>query len=244
MNSRLIIKLGIDPNCGLIGVDQTDYTQLPDFNLHVMLSYLVYNGDLVCDDIKTIDPTNIAYNKYDTYFKLNKDGVYGYYKLLVPTLEHYKVVSNGITSYNVDNKYFYYNGSFYYSPSAIDSPDDITGSMEVTDYFQIWDVHLTQEDLFWYDEKVFSICKLENCLVSLQKKVIENCYVNKCSTNVDIKYKRDFVFDSIYVLNYLINAHNYEEASRILSNLQSCGDLCQSDTFNHSNPDCGCGNSI
>lgn len=79
------------------------------------------------------------------------------------------------------------------------------------------------------DAEIFSICNLRNCLLNLERKIVNNT-LNECSkglckdtleTNVE-----DFLLTSIFVLENLICKGNYSEADRIVKLLDNC-DLCK-----------------
>lgn len=242
MDSRLYVKLAVDKNCYLIAADKSDYKSLSeDLVNHVMLEFI----SNVKEEIINYDLHIIHYkNEYlatslITSFLLKNDGTYHYYKLIIPTIEHF----NDTSKYLVANKCFYYNGHFYFSNHDLNSIEEVETLVPIEDLFILWS-YKDSQSFFWYDENVFSICKLEKCLISLQKKIINMCYTNECITDKDLKYKRDFLLDSIFVLNYLISVKNFTEAQRILDNLSSCGNICE-DEFNSSlNNDCNCGSSI
>lgn len=92
---------------------------------------------------------------------------------------------------------------------------------------------------FSFQKVVFSVCKLQKCLVNLQKQIIDNpksC--NECSSTSSVRYRRDFLLSALYVLDYLKDRRNYDEAQRIIDNISGCGSLCEDLTNNN---DCGCG---
>lgn len=245
MDSRLLIELVVDNNCNLVVVDNTNYDSWDgterDIVNHAVLELLMdKNKDIINSSIKPIyHRRGYLLNAFSSIFRLPFDGTYTYRKLIVPCLEHF--LSDNV--YLTENKYFYYQGSFYYSTKNLNSVSEISSATKIDDFNTLWD-NKEDQGFFWFDDNIFSICKLEKCLLSLQKKIINLCYTNQCVTNSDIKYKRDFILDSIFVLKYLITAHNFTEAQRILDNLSSCGNVC-GDEFNSSlTNDCNCGNTI
>lgn len=89
-------------------------------------------------------------------------------------------------------------------------------------------------------KKVFSTCKLEKCLLSLQLKVfnelVKNC--GKSCKNLDeTKSQRDFLFIANWIMQHLEEYDRFEELYNIYEGIQSCNSLC-SDLLK--NNKCGC----
>lgn len=89
-------------------------------------------------------------------------------------------------------------------------------------------------------KKVFSTCKLEKCLLSLQLKVfnelVKNC--GKGCKNLDeIKSQRDFLFIANWIMQHLEEYDRFEELYNIYEGIQSCNSLCNDLLKNNK---CGC----
>ena len=103
------------------------------------------------------------------------------------------------------------------------------------------------EDLLEYIEdkslmpivEMFSICKLRNCLLNVEKdyisKFLKECSTNSHCSNDSIDVTRDFLLSTIFVLEHLICTGQTVEATRILKNISSCT-LCS----NNKTTNCGC----
>lgn len=97
-------------------------------------------------------------------------------------------------------------------------------------------------------DQLFSIYNLRKCLLNRERdylnSFLSNCKgsIGKCSQN-DSSAMADFLLASIFVLEQLICAGNFDEATRILDliNNNGCG-IC-SEVKTNTN-DCGCGKSI
>ena len=113
----------------------------------------------------------------------------------------------------------------------------LSNSKEIDNYVELEKIKGSQT--FVYKSVFVSICKLQNCLIKLQRKILDdprNCL--DCNLQNNIRYNRDFLLSSIYVLQYLICTQNYSEIERIINNLKSCSNICEDyDSLN----DCGCG---
>lgn len=88
--------------------------------------------------------------------------------------------------------------------------------------------------------EIFSICKLRNCLLHLEKDFItsflKGCNTNTHCSNDASNVTRDFLLSTIFVLEHLICTGQTTEALRILKNISSCT-LCSD---NKSTNNCGC----
>lgn len=245
--SRLYIELAVDNECRLIAIDRSNYSALEDQNdliNHVMVEFVSNISDEIIGHKFNIilHERDYLLRRFSSRFLLKIDGTYHYYKLIIPTIYHFES-SEDPKKYLVENKCFFYNGSFYFSDHDLNSLEEIASLSPITDLMKLWEYKDTQL-FFWFDDYVFSICKLERCLVSLQKKIISMCYTNECVTDKDIKYKRDFILDSVFVLKYLISVKNYTEAQRILDNLSSCGNVCGDELNSSTNLGCNCGGTL
>lgn len=240
MKSRLNIFLELEHDGILHVFDRTYYDGWEnDLKDHVMIEYLLNDADDVVDyDIRPIlISRDYLTEKFETSYKLPNDGIFKYRKLIIPTLNHF---FDGDV-YLTKDKYFYYNRNIYFSNTDITDLSSVKDLERVTNLILLWNNKDSQK-FFWFEENLFSICNLENCLLSLQKEVIENCYYKKCTSDLDLKFKRDFILDSVFVLKHLIAMHNYQEAQRILNNLLSCDSTLCGNTNKLGG--CGCGKTV
>lgn len=263
--NNLSIQLIVNPQCQLVAVDNTKYVniQTPDGNFldditkHVSLEFLVYLDNDDYEDKTLIFKKYLhnreEYNKNITVIDFPKDGTFTYYKLMIPTLEHLiKDDGEFYTVVKLKDQTFYHKGKFYLGledtrlSEGIEDFDKALKDIkltkdnveEISNYLDIYKKQGTQT--FSYQKIIFSVCKLQNCLVNLQKQILmdpNSC--SDCSNNTSIRYKRDFLLSALYVLDYLKDRNNYDEAQRILDNLSSCGDSLCGDIL--SKNDCGCG---
>lgn len=238
MQKQLDINLYGQPNCKLVSTDNTNY-ESSDLAEHVMIEFLSYSNDNfhLIKSVRILQEPNEKINsKFSSKFTLEKDGIYYYYKLVVPTLSH--LTKTG-SQYN--NELYFDNGKLY--------KYDSNKSEEVDNYIDAY--NLVQDNAasqtFYCPKKViFTACNLQKCLVSLQKKLLFSnsctCSYEKCKTDETLRNHRDFLLSALYVLDYLKKIGNIEEAQRILDNLSSCNSICgDEDRSNGYNKDCGCG---
>lgn len=265
--NNLSIQLIVNPHCQLIAMDNTRYFNLTarsndiidSLLQHVSLEFLVYR-DEECPVNSTIifkeyKHSRGEYSQNISTIIFPQDGIFTYYKFVIPKIEHLIKLDN--RTIKMQDQVFYYNKQFYIGTSNIEFIEttiedvlenhisEVLEHAEVIDnYLDIWkyikESNATQT--FSFQEIIFSMCKLQKCLVNLQKKTLldtKNCL--ECDTNTSIRYKRDFLLSALYVLDYLKDRKNYDEAQRILDNLSTCDNLC-GDELNLNN-NCGCGST-
>lgn len=100
--------------------------------------------------------------------------------------------------------------------------------------------------VYWYTNKFFTVCRLNNCLIKLINNSVRNKIKNGCGltcTNSEDQAQIDFLMETSFILKYLTERKRYEDAQRILNSLSRCGGLCNNE-FNNNNTDCGCGKTL
>ena len=204
-----------------------------DWKQHVFIDFLENNSystdDLTVleDSIRCLDlETNDIRTPY--LYKLPKDGLYIYNKYCIEKLEHLKS-----------------------SDADTDGQNEtltVESAKKVEDYSELSSL-ITDEIEYWTNKQIVSICYLNKCLISLQKKMIydnlnSKCTYDNCSSDESIRNMRNFLFDSVYILSYLIEQGSYLEAQRIIEDLTSCNYICK-DILGETNYNkCDCGATI
>lgn len=245
------MKLNIDfnlskYNCELITVDNTEYSTMLDKLIFIeFLCYFAYDDDeaslLPIKKSKKISSYN-SDNNYRCYkYITDYDGRYIYTKYGIYNIE--ALLDNG--EYKLKDKIFYYNDEIYLGLSNVSSLDNINSSTAklISNWYTLKDYINTNID-YYYSTEIFTFCKLNKCVINYQKqtlfKKIESC--NKICKEDNEKSLRDFLFISVYVLDYLVCIGNYAEAQRILESLSACGELCNDSVFISSTTNCNCKN--
>ena len=150
MKQELNIKILENKECG---ITVTDYTSYNESIKAAFIEFVVKDESIIYNIVREVNtPSDIATN---TEIPINKDGLYIYHKLIIPTLEYYKA---GDLSYNVANKCFYYNQKLYKSDSNItlDQIDTCEKISNVSDMLGLVD----NEDVSYYTEDFFILCRL------------------------------------------------------------------------------------
>ena len=238
MKQELNIKILENQECG---ITVTDYTSYNESIKAAFIEFVVKDESIIYNIVREVNtPSDIATN---TEIPINKDGLYIYHKLIIPTLEYYKA---GDLSYNVANKCFYYNQKLYKSDSNItlDQIDTCEKISNVSDMLELVD----SEDVSYYTENFFVLCRLRNCFLqrinlSLLDSVEVDCHL-ECIKSSKNLIARNFMIASLAVLDWLVANKDYDEAKRILNILDSCDDyLCPSEYNSDIMGGCNCGKS-
>ena len=238
MKQELNIKILENQECG---ITVTDYTSYNESIKAAFIEFVVKDESIIYNIVREVNtPSDIATN---TEIPINKDGLYIYHKLIIPTLEYYKAED---LSYNVANKCFYYNQKLYRSDSNItlDQIDTCEKISNVSDMLGLVD----SEDVSYYTENFFVLCRLRNCFLqrinlSLLDSVEVDCHL-ECIKSSKNLIARNFMIASLAVLDWLIANKDYDEAKRILNILDSCDDyLCPSEYNSSIMGGCNCGKS-
>ncbi len=248
---RLDINLKMNNDCNFQAYDTSEYTEANSADLlqHVFLEFMVllpYSPTIQLLPIKaskkitrfTNTSNNITLDRRYLY-SLQNDGRYLYSKYGLMTINHSGIYDG--QTYNIKNKVFYDNDKIYFGIENTTTPIfDNTNSKEIVNWYDLRQ-YVAYGINFFFDKEIISICKLEKCLINLQKQAIfdglKNCDYNSCKKNDSIKLQRDFLFTSVYVLQYIISSGNFLEAQRIIESLSSCGSLC--DDSNSGGCNCG-----
>ncbi len=164
----------------------------------IFIEFLVGNN---IDSKSTLKATE----KYEDYSYDIKDGFFTYYKLEISK------TSNG-------NNLYYNNNTLYYKGEEVTDFKELITQLELT--------NIGIYDAFYKD--IFSYCKLEKCVIELQRKAIfdglKNCNIGKCDS--ETKKQRDFLYISLVVVENLVCQKKFLEAETILDGITSCNSLC------------------
>lgn len=257
MNQILDITLTLDNNI-LTAVDST-VKNMPDnaeedyIQNYCTVEFITHNGEenIVGNPIIQRINTNPTMSSV-SQFELNDNGIYYYYKMSIPLIDHFIGTEHTINL--LGEVYFDNEGRL---KQIVEKPvssekQSILESSEVIDYIDAY-YAITKnlgssleanESYFFPKKSIFSICKIRKCLVYLQRKMLfSSNEENRCQTSSELRNRRDFLLSAVYVINYLTETGNFEEAQRIVDNLSSSCDFTCGDDLEIFN-DCGCGHTI
>lgn len=240
VNQNILHTLGIKDFSKLVGAEF-----LTDVDDKLMMSTIVVKKDLYAEMFKG-ETTKITFPK---------DGVFHYYKLLIPKLSYFHsgFISPDETQphkqlakyYVPEGEVFFWENTFRIADITITGIEsEVIKNTSIISLDEIWGKH--PSSIVSFQKPVFSFCKLQKCLVNLQKQILKgsnNCdSCEKLYGKTYIQYTRDLLLNSIYVLEYLTQNGRYEEAQDIVDRLSDCsGTICDNSELKSN---CNCGKAI
>lgn len=172
----------------------------------------------------------------ESHYTFDKDGYYSIYHIILPTMDWYKSNPDFINDY--DCVVVYDKGKFkviYHGTPEIKEVD--------LDYVFLIGASPNLESTIAYSEKeVFITCHLEKCYVDYSKDLLDT-QLNACKRNIDGQFERDFLWMTLNVIDYYIGFGQFNEAQRILEQVNYCNGFCKENQCNKCKPkksDCGC----
>lgn len=187
---------------------------------------------------ETIDTLFTDHSSYldEQYYDIEQDGHYTIYHCILPTYEWFQkeiekpdnLTKKDINIYFTDGKqiYNYCNNKIEVVESAvlaIVNTENTTISRVCADEFMIY--------------------QLYDCYINLCKLLFNDLGI-RCKKSGDfdeITYKRDFLWMTINVLKYQVEFGNFNEAERILEEVNYCGGFCNgSEVRPKQGSGCGC----
>lgn len=195
MKQELNIKILENRDCG---VTATDYTSYNKSIKAAFIEFIVKESSIVYNIVRVVNaPSDIITN---TDISINEDGLYTYHKLIIPTLEYYRV---GDLSYNVANKCFYYDQKIYKSDSNItlDQINSCEKISNISDMLKLVD----NNDVSYYKEDFFVLCRLRNCFLQrINLNILDfieaECNL-ECIKSSENLIARNFMIASLAVLD-------------------------------------------
>ena len=229
MEQELNIELLENQDCCFTAVDST---RIPlDSNNKVNRAYIefvVKDSSIVYNIInEAVDESDVLNN---TIITPGSDGLFKYYKIVIPTLEYYRA---GDSSYSIESgRFFYIDQKIYKVNTTLASADNIESSCtQLTSIMDLWNSREEDNNIYYAYKEFFSICRIKNCYLNRVAESISNDASKICNSNCGVDgsstEKRDFMLATLYVLEYLISIKDYDEANRILNIILTCDDyLC------------------
>lgn len=146
-------------------------------------------------------------------FSTKSDGFYTLVTLLVPLDE--------------TMPYYYKDGKFYKNIQEVNIQEIIEVNPEYSKINPIYDYY-------------FQTCRLKKCYIKACQEIFNETAPLRCSSgkvNQDSIYKRDLIWATLNVIEYMTEFDQYEEAERLLEEVTDCNGICPQEY----NKGCGCG---
>lgn len=90
---------------------------------------------------------------------------------------------------------------------------------------------------------IFSICHLRKCYKNICQSIFNSRIFDKCfkaKVNSDLIFRRDLVWATINVIQYLVDSEQFAEAQLVLERINECPGLCTEQEKESGKKGCGC----
>lgn len=90
---------------------------------------------------------------------------------------------------------------------------------------------------------IFSICHLRKCYKNICQSIFNSRIFDKCfkaKVNSDLIFRRDLVWATINVIQYLVDSKQFAEAQLVLERINECPGLCTEQEKESGKKGCGC----
>lgn len=168
-----------------------------------------------------------------TKVKLNDDGLYNMYYIVIP---NQKWIDNVPES--IKNKYdviYYYDGENVCKISngviVTVNPVELEGNISNST--------IKKETYEFISTNLLWNCYINLCYQIFNDRGMSSCW-NKNKIDSELVYKRDLVWMALNVINYLSDIGQTNEIQRILKQINGCNGLCKSNTSSPASSGCGC----
>lgn len=221
----------------LIITDNTDYANIP-----FLYDESVTINVLVLEKKNNPSLTAITFNTHTTseldevHLQLGEDGLYNLIHIVVPTYDWY-IRNKKLGTLSKYKQIFVSDGKnlLKITENGLEQFDPL----ELVAHYGIY-----QTTIYGCQEFFFSTCFLYKCYINLCQMILNynNPYkdsefnsktlldlINCGDVDEELKdyiYRRNFVWSTINVINYLVEDNKLEEAEEILEDIQSCRGLC------------------
>lgn len=244
------MKLNIDlqtNHCELITKDITEVSDsgkgyLPESSTLTSINQFRYSD--------TISLHIFTYNKVDSnnneiYLEFHKhgstpefqidmfkhDGYVVYNYIVIPTKEWVDAHPNEVSKYELG--VFYSDGTRLYKKDQY-----FEGEVQISDILAVDD--FVNSTVSRVDTDIVVICNLKDCYLYYCNQIINNkltiCYSK--NQNKDLLYKRDLVWMSLNIIDFLSEKQEFMAAQELIERLFNCTGLCISKKILGN--DCGC----
>lgn len=182
------------------------------------------------------------YTKHDTLQPINIpvkfDGWFDVIHLVLPSIEWFnreidKSEGSALGLYDL-----------VYFSDGIDIYKYLDGNVSQVTINEVLEVNPINTTISKTNREYISICFLRKCYINLCQQIFEDrgfsrCW-NKNKVDSELIYKRDLVWMSINVIEYLTQCKQLAEVERIIETIQGCNGLCASSSIISKTNGCGC----
>lgn len=173
----------------------------------------------------------------EVYYKLNKDGYYTIYHIILPSVEWLQEQIDIDSSILTKNLVIYVtDGNKIYKYS--------NGQLEEQDSLVIATINTEGTTISRSDGDTFAIGHLFKCYIKVCKAIFSDLDFRclKHPNTEDLTFKRDFLWMTINVIKYYTDFGQLLEAQRLLEEVNYCNGLCNDTSYiTKGIRNCGCG---
>lgn len=242
----------------------TDYTKNPEFGQYldedggsdysieffdrfkysdtVSITVLKYEHSVEEQLIKTI------YTKHDILppentadsirIPIEKDGYYTVHQIVLPTLDWLEKV--------VDDENLPSYSHIYISDGCgvlkYNSQNHTAYPVEIEEVIQLNNCY--SDDYKGTISKssfdLFSIALLKQCYINISKDLFDKCPSNCNNLESSVRFKRDFIWMTLNVINFYLEDNMYIDAQNVLEETITCNSFCDNISAAAKKSDCGC----
>lgn len=201
----------------------------------VLIEHIKSSGE------NTIDTPVINIHKKNIEIPIKFDGYFKVQYIVIPNSEWFERELNRESGSALsDYKILYFTDGDYiykYFPETKETPIKVTAE-------ELLERNPTDDDSISRTESEHvSICYLQKCYVNLCKQIFEKTNLVPCfqKENIeDLIYKRDLVWMTINIVDYLVSLCQLDEAERYIEMINGCNGVCNQQKNGLYKNDCGC----
>lgn len=217
-----------------------EYGQYIDEDVEVVISYdsYKYSESATLNTIIKVDTCeatllDVLLDKHteeldSSTFKVHKDGYYIIDHIILPNLSWLENSSEEYKSY-YETIYVTDNEKVYKL---------VNGELEECSIKEILERNIEGTTIKKCKVDVFFTGNLQQCYVNTAKQLFD-VLLKSCSKDDGDIFKRDFIWMTLNIIDYLIGFKQYMEAQRLIELFETCGGFCNKPKLPNK-PSCGC----
>ena len=237
---ELNINITTSDKCKIVVQDVSTYLA-EDFS-GIVKGKFKYSDTISIDVLQHNQTLKTIYTKHDTLksidIPIGFDGQFSLVHLVIPNIEWFnkeleKTEGSALGLYDI-----------VYFSDGTDIYKYINGETSQVTIDEILEINSVDTTISRISRDFVSICFLRKCYINLCQQIFEDrgfsrCW-NKNKVDSELIYKRDLVWMSINVIEYLTQCKQLAEVERIIETIQGCNGLCASSSIISKTNGCGC----
>lgn len=254
--------INIDSTCSVTVSDSIKYSELTIEKETKDGEYLTLNSNdfisIYIAQLNTAKESKIIYYKIledpdeEATLKLETDGYINLYHIIIPLQETVHWDDDIIYNFRLGH-YYYLDGIFSKVIAYKKRVGDTYGTFYKLEPIEVEDlineiVNINEQSNDYipqirYSLDMFSICHLRKCYKNICQTIFNSRIFDKCfkaKVNSDLIFRRDLVWATINVIQYLVDSKQFAEAQLVLERINECPGLCTEQEKESGKKGCGC----